>query len=141
MSYNCTDAYSDLIDALEKKGFKASEEASEQDDPEQTTAEAIRFLDWQERARPIQIPDEQWEQTGTAKGKLWGRLSSSIQVNGLPMHVEAFAVKKARTGYVAASREFDFEVDRLQKLDPDVWLRSLRILDRDYLLCITPYGE
>lgn len=91
--------------------------------------------------RAIQIPDEQWEHTGTAKGKLWARLSCSIQVNGLSMHVEAYAIKKGARHITSATTEFASEVLQVKALDPDVRLRTLRILGRDYLLCITPYGE
>lgn len=52
MSFSCVDAYECLIDALEKKGFRASPHARELDDPSETTDEAIRFLHGLVRARP-----------------------------------------------------------------------------------------
>jgi hypothetical protein len=92
----------------------------------------------------IHIPDEAWEKTGDCGGDEDhedpnARLLVAIHINGVPHHVEAFAVEEA-DGIQKPHPDFEYEYEGMcQMSQPDGSYQTVSINERDYVLSMSPY--
>lgn len=90
----------------------------------------------------INIPPGMWEETGSDDEDHKdprARLLASITINGLPMHLEAFAVVEVDGIQMAADPAFQRDVEALQDMQ-DCAFQTVEIAGRDYILVATPHG-
>lgn len=88
----------------------------------------------------LNIPFEQWEQTGSEEDITSRLLAPSVVICGLPVHVEAFAVVEDAEGIqCAADPMFRDEVTTLQDMQ-DTAFRTVEMNGREYIIVATPHG-
>lgn len=103
-------------------------------------------------AAPIVIPDDAWQQTGgyieDAEGKPdeSARLLATIEINGTPMHLEAYAIKcgprdePEEDGVALVDADADEAVCSI--IGDGGWPPMLTtIMGREYVLIATPFGD
>lgn len=98
----------------------------------------------------ITIPDDAWEETGSGSGTPEAereegddprsRLLTQLNINGCPMHLEAYAVKPDTDIQEAADPTFADDIERLQAMQ-DARFVTTTIREREYILVATPHGD
>lgn len=88
----------------------------------------------------ITIPDDAWE-PNTALGDGRARLLTKLTINGVPLHLEAWALEDEEDeDGVRHALVDDDDLDRLvEAVGADGPFRTLEIGGRDYVLVATPY--
>lgn len=70
------------------------------------------------------------------------RFLGETRIHDVPFHVDFVEVKRKRSGeHAAVNRSLQALVDRIQAMDPEITMRLVRADNKDYLVCIAPYGE
>lgn len=89
----------------------------------------------------IHIPDEAWEKTGDCGGNEdpAARLLTTVVINGVSHHVEAFAVEVVDDTQIPHPN-FDTEFEGIHQMSqPNGRYQTVSIMERDYVLSMSPY--
>ncbi len=86
----------------------------------------------------LHIGDEEWTPTGDGDDPT-SRLNATFDVNGLSMHLEAWAVKLDSSDIQRAVDPSFCDLEGLYNVFEDTCFDTLRIRGRDYVLVATPY--
>ena len=91
----------------------------------------------------ITIPDDKWQAVGSDKDRS-ARLLTGITINGLDLHLEAWAVEPRSEAQFRDAVAVDPSVREgltLFQNEMDCAFRSVEINRREYVLIATPYGR
>lgn len=100
----------------------------------------------------VLIADDAWQPTGpdpVSDGSRPAdtRLLARMNINGTPMHLEAYQVKEAEKGgyysggeQIAADEHFDDDVGTLQSMQ-DATFQTTELRGRTFILVATPHGS
>jgi hypothetical protein len=87
----------------------------------------------------LEVLDSQWEPTGPEED-LTARLLSTVCVNGIHHHLEAYAVKEKDGIQVVVNDSFESNYEGMcQASEPDGRYQVVEILGREYVLLMTPH--
>lgn len=86
----------------------------------------------------ITIPDEAWAKSGSDEDET-SRLLATLIINGVHMHLEAYALKPDQDEQTFADPEFS-DVDECFFRITDTATEKVTIMGREYVLLATPYG-
>jgi len=88
----------------------------------------------------LKIKDEDWAPTGDESDPT-SRLLISVYVNGVPHHLEAYAVKDDEEGYqTAVDSAYDSNLHGMfQVSEAEGRWETLEISGREYVLAMTPF--
>lgn len=88
----------------------------------------------------VSIPFAEWEQTGS-EGDESSRLLCTGEINRLPLHVEAYAIKDdPEYGQTVADATFEYEWHGICALNPDGGFCTVEINGREYVIVASPFG-
>ncbi len=92
-------------------------------------------------APALTIPEAQWEATGDYLDDPFSRLTAEIELNGIPMHVEAFEIDADnRDGQHLRDADADDALGRLVG-DGGFPVRTMTMHGREYAVLISPFGS
>lgn len=87
----------------------------------------------------LTIPDTDWEQISDVNGDPSARLLSSLCINGLMLHVEAWVVTTEGEQHTIDPL-MDDDLGYLIMTN-DTTFRTTKIMGRDYVIIATPFGS
>jgi hypothetical protein len=95
------------------------------------------------RTIPIAVPKDAWAFTGPERAPM-SRLMAQLEINGCPLHLEAYQVTTTRRDVpniqMAEDPEFDDVLEHLQRaVYGDGPWQTVELFDREYILVATPY--
>jgi hypothetical protein len=89
----------------------------------------------------LTIPDEAWEETGVEEDALDARLLTTVCINGVNHHLEAFQVETTEQGIQqAVDIAFEGNIGGICDVsEPDGHWQTVTIKGKEYALAMTPF--